>query len=237
MRTKRWVAAGSALLKRGLPGYCAFCLAPLEGGASWCSECFEQLPWNRPACPCCGDQLPNDHQSLCGHCVSKQPAFEAAHVALRYASPINALVRDFKFNARPRAGMLLCELMQDSLPSPPFDAILPVPMTPERARDRGFNQAHWLAFELAKRSGLPLLEARRLKQGPSQRGLNRQARFANLAGAFVVETPPPAYVGIVDDVLTTGATAHALALALRRAGAQRVDVWAAARTPLVVDDV
>ncbi|QNI02876.1 ComF family protein [Halomonas sp. SH5A2] len=236
MLLKRWVAAGSGLVKRALPGYCAFCLATLEGEASWCSACYEQLPWNWPACPCCGDQLTSDHQALCGHCVSKRPAFEAAHVALRYALPINTLVHDFKFNARPRAGMLLCELMQDSLPSPPFDAILPVPMTPERARDRGFNQARWLAFELAQRNGLPMLEARRLKPGPSQRRLNRQARFANLAGAFVIDTPPPRYVAIVDDVVTTGATAHALALALRRAGAQRVDVWAAARTPLVVDD-
>lgn len=234
MLLKRWVATGSDLIKQALPGYCAFCLAPLEGDASWCSTCFEQLPWNRPACPCCGDELASDHQALCGHCLSKRPAFEGAHVALRYEFPIHTLIRDFKFNARPRAGMLLCELMLASLPSPPFDAILPVPMTPDRARDRGFNQARWLAIELAQRSGLPMFEAQRLKQGPSQRRLNRLARFANLAGAFVVNTPLPAYVAIVDDVVTTGATAHSLALALRRAGAQRVDVWAAARTPLVV---
>ncbi|SNY95962.1 ComF family protein [Halomonas sp. hl-4] len=235
MLWKRWIAGSSDIVKRALPGYCAFCLAPLEGHASWCSACYEQLPWNQPACPRCGDELAGDHQTWCGHCLSKRPAFEAAHVALHYQFPINALVRDFKFDAKPRAGMLLCELMLASLPSPPFDAILPVPMTPERARDRGFNQARWLAAELGRRSGVPMFEVERTKQGPSQRRLNRQARFANLAGAFVVNSPPPAYVGIVDDVVTTGATAHALALALRRAGARRVDIWAAARTPLVLD--
>ncbi|MGM0824280.1 MAG: ComF family protein [Pseudomonadota bacterium] len=235
MLLTRWIAAGGRVVRRALPGYCAFCLDPLGGEASWCTACFDQLPWNRPACPRCGDGLTSPQQSLCGHCVSKRPAFEAAHVALRYQFPISALVRDFKFNAKPRAGMLLCELMQRSLPSPPFDAILPVPMTPERARERGFNQARWLATELGRRTGLPVLEVQRVKQGPSQRRLNRQARFANLSGAFKINSSPPGYVAIVDDVVTTGATAHALALALRRAGAERVDVWAAARTPLVVD--
>lgn len=235
MLLTRWMAAGGRVVKRALPGYCAFCLDPLTGEASWCQACFDQLPWNRPACPRCGDALTHHQQSLCGHCVSKRPAFDAAHVALRFQFPISALVRDFKFNARPRAGMLLCELMQASLPSSPFDAILPVPMTPERARERGFNQARWLAVELGRRTGLPVLEVQRVKQGPSQRRLNRQARFANLSGAFKVNAWLPGYVAIVDDVVTTGATAHSMALALRRAGVERVDVWAASRTPLVVD--
>ncbi|SDN07398.1 ComF family protein [Vreelandella arcis] len=235
MSWQHWITAGGNAVKRALPGYCAFCLSPLRGGDSWCSACFDQLPWNWPACSRCGDEITDSRQALCGHCVTKWPAFDTAHVALRYQSPINALVRDFKFNARPRAGMLLCELMMASLPTPSFEALVPVPMTPERARERGFNQAQWLATELGQRSGLAVFEVQRTRQGPSQRRLNRQARFANLTGAFMVKTPPPAHVAIVDDVVTTGATAHALALALRRAGAQRVEVWAAARTPLVVD--
>ena len=80
-----------------------------------------------------------------------------------------------------------------------------------------------------------LMTARRIKDAPSQRTLNRRQRVANLAGAFVFESPPPAHVVIVDDVVTTGSTGHALAQAALEAGAERVDIWAAARTPLGKD--
>ncbi|BCA91720.1 hypothetical protein HMSLTHF_14950 [Vreelandella aquamarina] len=105
-------------------------------------------------------------------------------------------------------------------------------MYPGRAKERGFNQAQWLAERLGDRLDLPVMQAHCIKRLPSQRSLNRRERQQNLAGAFMVDTEMPAHVTIIDDVVTTGATGHALATVLLEQGAKRVDIWAAARTPL-----
>ncbi|HSP32167.1 MAG TPA: phosphoribosyltransferase family protein [Halomonas sp.] len=217
-----------------MPGYCAFCLAPASAGRGWCTTCLDELPWNIHACCQCGD--PVAHKTpLCGHCLVDPPAFSTTHTGLLYQGPIKELVRDFKFHASPRAGMLLCELMFLTPPPTNGDAFLSVPMHPLNARKRGFNQSHWLAEQLSQQLSVPLVNAKRVKDSPSQRTLNRRQRAANLAGAFVFDVPPPAHVVIVDDVVTTGSTGHELASAALKAGAQRVDIWAVARTPLGKD--
>ncbi|TVP49363.1 MAG: ComF family protein [Halomonas sp.] len=234
MYLKRWLQWGSRWLKRGTPGYCAFCLAPAAEGRGWCHRCIAELPWNLQSCKQCGDPVTNA-QALCGHCLVEPPAFSTTHAGLLYQDAIKALVHDFKFHASPRAGMLLFELMLLTPPVSKGDALLPVPMHPVNARTRGFNQSHWLAQQLARNFAMPLVSAKRVKNSPSQRTLNRSERAANLAGAFVVETKLPRHVVIVDDVVTTGSTGHALASAALKAGAERVDIWAVARTPLGKD--
>ncbi|WP_404378065.1 ComF family protein [Vreelandella aquamarina] len=128
--------------------------------------------------------------------------------------------------------MLLVELMLSRRPTKLGNALLPVPMYPARAKERGFNQAQWLAERLGGRLGVPVIQARCVKHLPSQRSLKRRERQHNLVGAFTVEAPMPAHVTVIDDVVTTGATGHALASVLLAHGAKRVDIWAAARTPL-----
>ena len=108
-----------------------------------------------------------------------------------------------------------------------------MPLHPQRARERGFDQAGWLARRLARRLGVPLVRAERHRDTPSQRGLDRGERRRNVRGVFRVEAPLPARVALLDDVMTTGATLNALALACRRAGAREVEAWAVARTPLL----
>jgi ComF family protein len=117
--------------------------------------------------------------------------------------------------------------------------LLPVPLSRERLRERGYNQAWELARRLARRLGLEadahLLQ--RSRDTAHQIGMSREQREVNLRDAFWVEPARRARllgreVVLVDDVLTTGATAHAAALALTRAGAASVDVWVVARTPL-----
>ncbi|RUR36689.1 ComF family protein [Vreelandella populi] len=149
-----------------------------------------------------------------------------------YQSPIKELVHDFKFNASSRAGTLLAELMLTKRPSQLGAALLAVPMHSKRARERGFNQAQWLAEQLSQRTGLPLIHAKCHKLVVSQRTLNRRERAANLRGAFSLAGPLPKHVTLIDDVVTTGATGNALAAVARQAGAERVDMWAVARTPL-----
>ncbi|PRY65732.1 ComF family protein [Vreelandella songnenensis] len=222
-------------LRKALPGYCAFCLASTEPGQGWCTTCLVELPWNVKPCTHCADPLRERDQSLCAHCLQEPPPITHTQAALLYQAAIKELIYDFKFNAFPRAGMLLVELMLKAMPRHPGAALLAVPMHPKRARERGFNQAQWLAEQLSRRTGLPLLQAECHKLVVAQRTLNRQERAANLRGAFRMAKdthPLPAHIMLVDDVVTTGATGNALADVVLDAGAERVDMWAVARTPL-----
>ena len=219
-------------LRKALPGYCAFCLAPAQLGQGWCSTCLTELPWNTQCCEQCAEPVSQKTQRLCGRCLSEAPAITCTQAGFLYQSPIKELVHDFKFNASSRAGMLLVELMLTKIPSQLGTALLAVPMHPQRARERGFNQAQWLAEQLSQRTGLPLIHAKCQKLATSQRTLNRRERAANLHGAFSLNGPLPAHITLIDDVVTTGATGNALAAVARQSGAERVDMWAVARTPL-----
>ena len=224
-------------LRRVLPGRCAFCLGPADASRPWCSACFSALPWNHAACPHCAEPLP---QALagepCGRCLIAPPAFGRGRAPLRYEAEVAGLMRRFKFHASPRAGAVLLALLEAGLTAEALgwpEAILPVPLHPQRARERGFDQAGWLARRLARRLGVPLVRAERHRDTPSQRGLDRDERRRNVQAAFRVEAPLPARVALLDDVMTTGATLNALALACRRAGARELEAWAVARTPLL----
>lgn len=237
----RGIEAFNALLRQALPGRCAFCLALPTAGAPWCESCLLELPWNEPACMRCAEPLPivaSPGTQSCGHCLRFPPSFSSAHVPLRYEDDVATLVQRFKFHASPRAGTLLLELLVESLGRAGIrashtlapQALVSVPLHAKRARERGFDQADWLARRLGKRLGITCIEARRLRITPTQRGLGRGERQANLRGAFRLESRLPARVVLVDDVMTTGATFDALASACLAAGAERVEVWAAART-------
>lgn len=225
-----------AALRRVLPGPCGFCLAPPLPGAPWCAACFVALPWNRSACVHCAEPLPEAATALCGRCLKQPPAFARSRVGLRYEGEIAALMQRFKFMGEPRAGTLLVSLMQASLAVLDEErrpqALLALPRHPRRARERGFDPAIWLTQQLSDRLGIPLVAAQRLRHTPTQRGLDRQARRRNLRGAFSVTAALPARVAVVDDIMTTGASLDALARACLVAGAEEVEAWAVARTPL-----
>lgn len=219
----------SAWVREAMPGYCAFCHLPAAPGLPWCNACFADLPWNLQGCHGCAE--PFTLTLYCSHCQLARPAFARVYAGLVYEPPVSLLIHDFKFHASARAGHLLAELMGHTplevLPA----ALVPVPSSPVRAKERGFNQAEWLAHELGRRWQVPVTRGKRLRQGKLQHSLSRRERLTNLKGAFTFDTPLPAHIAIVDDVMTTGATAHALAEAALAAGAKQIDVWAAARTP------
>jgi ComF family protein len=148
------------------------------------------------------------------------------------ASAVHAL----KYGRRRRVATALGALLAARYPFAPDALLVPVPLHLHRLRARGFNQALLLARALAGRRGLEVAARNlvRLRDTHMQPGLSAAERRRNLRGAFVVRTPA-AIVGrqvvVVDDVLTTGATAEACALTLRAAGAARVDVFTVGRAP------
>lgn len=178
------------------------------------------------------------HADICGACLRAPPPFERCHCIADYAFPWDGLIAAFKFHdqvelAAPLAARLVGALA-DAAAWP--DLVVPVPLAPERLAERGYNQAWELARRVAASLGKPANPhaLARLLDGPAQAALGRRERARNLRGAFVVNAPATITgrrVALVDDVLTTGATAAEASRALRRAGASAVHLWVLARTP------
>jgi ComF family protein len=175
---------------------------------------------------------------ICGACVLNPPAVDHCYAAVDYAYPWADVLHGFKFGSDPGWASSLAQLMY-SMPwvEPALDAahvLLPIPLAPERLRERGYNQAALLAQALSARKtdcGTLL----RLHWTPPQSGLNRAQRLRNLQGAFVVNPKHAAqlagqHVLLVDDVMTTGATLDAAAHTLRAAGVATVSALVLART-------
>jgi ComF family protein len=227
------------VLRRRLPSECAVCRG--WGAARVCDECLTHF--TRDACRCrrCAVELPAGTQA-CGDCIRRAPAFDGSIAALSYAFPWDGLVSDFKFRSAldlaPLVSDLLSQAVARAAPARP-DWVLPVPLGVERLRERGYNQAWELARRVAARAGwradASLLH--RVRQTPQQASLAREQRAANVRGAFAVDPHkrhllPGAQVAVVDDVMTTGATADEVARVLKQAGAAGVEVWVLARTPV-----
>ena len=213
---------------------CPVCQAPGDG---LCAGCNAALPRNRNPCRRCALPLPAAAPvgSECPACQRHPPAFDRTIAPLLYRAPVDDLIARFKYHHRLDLGRLLGLTLADTLQTHSFrpDILLPVPSTPANLATRGFNQAAELAAQLSHGLAIPWRAGhlRRVGGGPHQRGLDRKARQRNLRGAFSSRGKLPAQVAIVDDVVTTGATVEEISRTLRAAGAERVEVWAVARTP------
>jgi ComF family protein len=175
----------------------------------------------------------------CGQCLAHPLPFERCCCAVDYGAPWDGLIVAFKYHGQIDLAAALADRLLGGL-DPVARAwpelVLPVPLAPERLAERGYNQAWELARRVARRLRLPAsaqLLQRPLARAP-QAGLGRADRRRNLQGAFAVPRPQPLAgrrIALVDDVLTTGATAAEATASLLAAGAAAVQVWALARTP------
>lgn len=172
---------------------------------------------------------------MCGTCQRHPPAFASALALYRYAPPVDHFIRALKFHhdlaMATMLGQMLAATVRSFRPLP--DVIVPVPLHPARLRQRGYNQALEIARPVARALQIPLDidGVVRRRDTASQAQLGKPARRRNLRGAFAARREYAGqHVAIVDDVMTTGETAHQLARALLRAGAREVTVWVIART-------
>ncbi|HRP71842.1 MAG TPA: ComF family protein [Luteimonas sp.] len=226
-----WPRLGTLLC----PARCLVCGEAASRGGDLCPDCRAALPWNECACPSCALPMPSADVP-CGACQRRPPPLGEAHAAFVYAFPLDRLLPRLKFHRDLAAGRLLAAAMAErfaSLPRP--DALLPVRLHRARLRRRGYDQALELAKPLARTLALPLLDGVlvRRRETAAQSDLDATARRRNLRDAFAVDPRAilPAHVVLVDDVMTTGATVHAAAKALRRAGVAHVGAWVCARAP------
>lgn len=217
------------------PPRCLLCDEPGDAGQDLCAGCRRALPWNRIACPRCAIPLPLPAPA-CGGCLRRPPPTALVRAAFVYGFPLDRLLPGLKFHEGLAAGRLLSQLMCEAFADGERpDALVPVPLHRHRLRARGYDQALELARPLARGLGLPLHDRLLLRQRATtpQSRLGAEQRKRNLRGAFAVarNAPMPAHVALFDDVMTTGATLHAAAGALLRAGVGRVDAWVCARVP------
>jgi ComF family protein len=200
----------------------------------------EQLPRiTDPRCLTCGHPFEGilEGDRACPHCLDLQPAFARAVCAFRARGPARRIIHRIKYR---RCAFLADDLAHAALADEVFrrhlagSVLVPVPLHPARKFERGYNQAERIAAFLATHIAGCRAEflLRKRHETVSQTRLGRQERRKNVAGAFVVvegmSADPNARYVVIDDVLTTGATLHACALTLRKAGATLVDAAALA---------
>lgn len=218
-------------LARLLPQDCAVC-GQASGSRLLCRGCEADLPYlSGPLCPVCA--MPVAAGTVCGACQSAPPHFDATTAVFRYAFPVAQIVQELKYRHRLPLAVWLAEALAGSVVARGIDCLIPLPLAPQRMRERGFNQAQEIARPLARRLGLRLLPeaALRTREGAPQAGLPWKERQANVRQAFACRVDlTGTSVAVIDDVMTTGATLNEFARTLKLNGAARVENWVVART-------
>lgn len=244
----------SRLFQPRLPGFASQCAVCRSWPARQvCQPCLARFAPLQSRCTGCALALPADlsmglrcDPGLCAACVRQRPPQDSTLAAVPYAYPWSTLIAGYKFGEQPGWAAFFADLLLNTPGVPQAfselqatDWILPMPLSAERLQTRGFNQAWELASALARQSrSAARADARlllRVRHTRPQSQLKREARLANVKGAFLVEPLRAAELDgrrvlLVDDVMTSGASIHTAAEALRAAGAAHITALVLART-------
>jgi ComF family protein len=217
------------LLALAWPPRCPACAEPPTQDDPFCEVCAGAIDPVPPGCRRCGKPGPD---ALCGGCQARPPAFDSLAAGGLFGGPLADAVHALKYQGRPALARPLGGWLASRVALPPGAAVISVPLARKRRRQRGYDQASLLADALARAWSLPRWRRAlaRVRDTPPQVGRDREARARNVAGAFVADAAVAGLdIVLVDDVVTTGATVHAAAHALRAAGARSIAVVALAR--------
>jgi ComF family protein len=242
-------ALAVAALDLLFPASCPLCHRRLAAGRQdpLCGDCWSAIERIRPPqCAACGlpfltfdaddvGEATEGAPRRCGACLIEPPAYEYARAAGVYAGPLREALHALKFGrkralARPLAALTLAQCRR--VLGDDVDALLPVPLSPARRRERGFNQSELIADRIgaARRLAVEPRWLRRRRDTRPQTELLADERRQNVRDAFVASRAAAGrHVVIVDDILTTGATVNECARTLRAIGARRVGVVTVAR--------
>ncbi len=229
------------------PRHCPSCDEPVEADTEASGQCLcracraDLMAIAEPFCKVCGEPFEGVVSSSfrCGNCAYRKFHFDFAIAGYRNIGPARELVHAFKYSKRVALRRELGRMLLRGFEDPRIDGsgsdamLVPVPLHPRRKRERGFNQAEELAQIASKELGLPVLNAlARLRYTETQVHMQRNQRLHNMRGAVGLKCPKRlldrlagATVYLIDDVLTTGATAQECARVLKKdAGAAKVVV-------------
>lgn len=219
-----------------LPSRCVLCDNPGLGDMDLCKDCHADLQLNRHCCYRCGEgyQTAQPLLQLCGRCLKTTPNFDTTLAPFRYDDVMRHLITQLKFQRNYKHARLLAGLLGEHIVNATDlpQRIIPVPLHPNRYRERGFNQSLEIARHVSLHLDIPLdyHSCIRNRDTRHQSELPAKQRLRNMKQAFAVVQPiADSHVAILDDVMTTGATVNALASALKRGGVACVDVWVCAR--------
>jgi ComF family protein len=226
-----------------LPPQCHCCEKFLEEGQRGiCPDCLSEIHWiEPPLCSVCGTPFVSkevgDHP--CGSCLTKRKYFTMARALGYYEGPLREAIHRWKYQGKTHLNSFFGEWMAEGLhrywDSAFFDLLIPVPLHPQRLKERGFNQALLLVKELSRRTGIPYRKQILKKSRPTlpQVDLSGKEREKEVRGSFQVmevEAVEGKSILLVDDVYTTGATVNECSRVLLTGGAERVDVFTLAHT-------
>jgi len=234
------------LLDLLFPKTCRHCGDSFREGLSniLCLSCFNSMkPYEDPVCGHCGISLPpgafeGSARPRCRDCGEGESFLDQVRAFGAYEGPLRLSHHAFKFEGMESLGGKIAERMAGTVHGSLWegtDALVPVPLSPERERERGYNPSVLLAERISGRTGI---ESRTLltkvRSNPPQMSLSREERLKNAKGVYrcVLKGQPPAKVILVDDVLTTGATLEECAKVLRQSGVSAVGALVYGRTPL-----
>ncbi len=226
-----------ALKDLSFTGRCILCSDIGQPGLDICAGCEESLPRLEHYCLHCSLPLSGPDQTLCGQCQLIPPPFQRTVAAYLYHYPVAELISGFKYNRQLSYGKVLCLADLDRFVSANTDnkpdIITPIPLHWRRQLKRGFNQSEHIATYLAKGMGIPMQPLLKRSQFTQpQQQLDARQRRQNLHGAFEATRDLDGQcIAVVDDVMTTGATAAEVSKVLLEAGAAEVHIWVLARTP------
>jgi ComF family protein len=247
----------TGLVELFLPAQCALCGLPSmrnldkkeneSHSCLICSFCQKALIKKRACCQHCALPLPKN-QDYCGDCINKGHAFTHIHAIADYIPPYSTLIKKFKYNGQLLNGELLAELLLQSIlfnfsknDIKQIDYLIAVPLHPKKQRTRGFNQAQIIAQRISHSLSIPLITngITRSKQTVPQEGLSITERKKNLQNAFFFDRKKlPDLLGkrliLIDDVVTTGATANSFCQQLKDQGIEKIDIWCICRTSLKI---
>jgi ComF family protein len=226
---------------------CALCESKAELTPCLCQACKADLEFQGITCVRCYEPLDIPDETLCAQCTLSPPSFDLTYCFALYRFPANRLIQYLKYDSQRYLArtMALCMAerlretygkVSDNRATAQAIALTYIPLDPDRLALRGFNQSRAIAEHLSKVMNLPMIENFLIKRHSTktQVSLNRAQRLSNLRGTLRINEDIdliPKHVILVDDVMTTGATAEAASKLLKDHGVARVDVCCFARTP------
>lgn len=236
---ERLGSALNSISKTFYPDICHNCNAlTLPNDRGLCKECRYKLKLVLNPCKICGEELKDiaSTASICGRCQREKRYYDKVIAPFHFCPPLDGMIHKMKISRKISNCVLIADLIYGQIILRQIEmpqCLIPTPTNPSKLRQRGFNQSTEIAKHLGKKLGITVKNDLIIKKCNTQRQSQLQfsQRQSNLKDAFILNRPiPHNHIAIIDDVVTTTATANELAKVAKQNGVKKVQIWACARS-------